>query len=168
MYDIMVKAVQKRLLRYFEEVFLEKDRFELFNQMTVGALKSIQRIKGKHMEKYGLASTHTICLRMLYDNPDGLTKKEISDSCDIDKSQISRIVTELINKGYANSDNTGRTYNHRFFLTDMGRKITEEINSIVLEVNKFVSGAISDEDIDKFYNVFEAINEGLRNAEKIF
>ena len=147
---------------------MEKDRFELFNQKIVSAQKSIQRIKGKHMEKYGLASTHTICLRLLYDNPCGLTKKEISDNCDMDKSQISRIVSELTGKGYAISDNTGKTYNHRFFLTDEGRRITEEINFIVLKVNSFVSDSISEEDIEKFYSVFETINQGLRSAEDKF
>ena len=120
------------------------------------------------MEKYGLASTHTICLRLLYDNSCGLTKKEISDNCDMDKSQISRIVSDLINKGYVSSDTSGKTYNHRFFLSEEGKRITEEINSIVLQVNSFVSGSISDDDIEKFYSVFETINQGLRCAEEIF
>ena len=123
---------------------MEKDRFELFNQKIVSAQKSIQRIKGKHMEKYGLASTHTICLRLLYDNPCGLTKKEISDNCDMDKSQISRIVSELTGKGYAISDNTGKTYNHRFFLTDEGRRIKTTIGDLKLLIQAYQLGIIKE------------------------
>ena len=147
---------------------MDKDRFEQFNQMLTSAAKSLQRIKLKHMEKYGLSSTHTICLRMLFDNPDGLTKKEISDSCDMDKAQITRIIKDLLDREYVIADQAEKTYNHKFFLTETGKRITNEINSIVLKVNDYVSGSISKHDIDRFYDTFDTINKNLRNAEKIF
>ena len=147
---------------------MDKDRFEQFNQMLTGAVKSLQRLKLKHMEKYGLTSTHTLCLRLLFENPDGLTKKEISDNCDIDKAQITRIFKDLVNNEYVRADEAERTYNHKFFLTEKGKKITDEINSLVLAVNNYVSGSIPEADIDRFYDIFDTINKNLRNAEKIF
>ncbi len=147
---------------------MQGDRFELFNQMIMSASKTIQRIKVKHMEKYGLASTHTICLRLLYEHPEGLTKKEISDDCDMDKAQVTRIVNELIKNNYVRDDCSERAYNRKFFLTEEGHKITDEINSIVLKVNRFVSGEISGEEISQFYKTFETINHKLREAEEIF
>lgn len=145
-----------------------KDRYERFNQMIVGATKSIHRIKQKKMVKYGLASTHTICLRLLYDVTSGLTKKEIADASDIDKAQITRIVKDLCDKGYVVADDTKRAYNRKFYLTESGKKIAEEINAIVLAVNEYVSGNIPDSELEKFYGVFETITENLRKAEEIF
>ena len=147
---------------------MDKDRFEQFNQMLASAAKSLQRIKQKHMEKYGLTSTHTICLRLLFENPDGLTKKEISDNCDVDKAQITRIIKDLLSKGYVIEDEADKAYNHKFFLTEEGMRITDEINSLVLKVNDYVSGSIPKTDIDSFYDTFDTINKNLHNAEKIF
>ena len=147
---------------------MEIDRFERFNQHYLGALKSIQSLKVKHMEKYGLTGTHTMCLRHLCENGNGLTKGEIASLCDIDKAQITRIVNELIKKEYVTSDTSQRAYNRRFFLTDMGRKITDEINEKIIEINTFVSGDISDEDIEHFYKIFGRINKNLKIAETKF
>ena len=149
-------------------IFLERDRYERFSQMLVGASKSIYRIKHKRMLKYGLMSTHTTCLRLLYENPSGLTKKEISDNCDMDKAQITRIVKDLLDKGYVKAEGTEKAYNRKFFLSESGHEITEEINAIVLEVNEYVSGEIPQADLEEFYRVFETINNNLRNAEEIF
>ena len=147
---------------------MHKDRYERFSQMIVGATKSIYRIKHKRMLKYGLMSTHTTCLRLLYENPLGLTKKEIADNCDMDKAQITRIVKDLVDKAYVRSDATEKAYNRKFFLSESGREITEEINEIVLAVNEYVSGEISAHELEHFYKIFETINENLRKAEEIF
>ena len=148
--------------------FLEKDRYERFSQMIMGATKSIYRIKHKRMVKYDLTSTHTACLRLLYDNPSGLTKKEIADNCDMDKAQITRIVKDLVEKEYVKADGTEKAYNRKFFLSQMGREITEDINEIVLAVNEYVSGDIPISELEQFYKTFETINTNLRKAEDIF
>ena len=147
---------------------MEKDRYERFSQMIVGAAKSIYRIKHKRMLKYGLMSTHTTCLRLLHENPSGLTKKEISDNCDTDKAQITRIIKDLLDKGYVKAEGTEKAYNRKFFLSESGHEITEDINKIVLEVNEYVSGNIAQNDLEEFYRVFETINNNLRKAEDIF
>ncbi len=147
---------------------LEIDRFERFSHNVIGAIKSLQALKVKHMEKYGLSGTHTICLRLLCDNEEGLTKGEISSRCEIDKAQITRIVNELLSKGYVHADNSQRAYNRKFFLTEKGRRMTDEINAKVKQINTYVSEDISDEDIERFYDVFERINEKLRMAETKF
>ena len=142
--------------------------FERFAQMLSTASKSILRLKSKCMSKYGLSSTHTLCLRSLYENPEGLTKKEISDICTIDKAQTTRIMSELAAKDYVKSDAPGRTYNCKFYLTQNGTKITEEINETVEAVVKYVNSEIPKEDIEHFYSVFEAINQKLKSSEEYF
>ena len=144
------------------------DSFERFAQMLSNATKSLYRLKSRCMSKYGLSSTHTACLRKLYENANGLTKSEIADSCEIDKAQITRIMGELIAKNYVVDDASKKTYNRKFFLTDEGRKITEEINGTVDNVVRFVNDGILKEDVEHFYTVFGAINKKLKDSEEYF
>ena len=143
------------------------DNFEHFAQMLSTASKSIFRLKSKCMSKYGLSSTHTLCLRSLYENSEGLTKSEIADNCQIDKAQITRIMGELVEKDYVSSDSR-KTYNCKFFLTESGMQITEEINETVDAIVKYVNSEIPKEDIEHFYSVFEAINKKLKSSEEYF
>ena len=144
------------------------DNFERFAQMLSTASKSIFRIKSKCMSKYGLSSTHTLCLRSLYEHSQGMTKREIADFCSIDKAQITRIMGELVEKDYVKSDAPSKTYNCKFYLTDSGVEITEEINEMVDQVVKYVNSDIPKEDIEHFYSVFEAINSKLKSSEEFF
>ena len=147
---------------------MKGENFERFGQKLSEASKSLHRLKTKYMSKYGLTSTHTSCLRQLYINRDGLTKSEIADNCEIDKAQITRIVSELIAKGYASSDDSSKAYNRKFFLTERGIEITEEINGIVIRIVDFVSGDIPNDDIERFYAIFERINNKLKDSEEYF
>ena len=142
------------------------DSFERFGQMLSNASKSLYRLKSRYMSKYGLSSTHTVCLRKLYENPQGLTKSEIADICEIDKAQITRIIGELKDKDYVGSDSSKKMYNRKFVLTDFGKNITEEINDAVAEIVEYVDLDISKEDIEHFYSVFEKINKRLRDSEE--
>ena len=142
------------------------DSFERFGQMLSNASKSLYRLKSRYMSKYGLSSTHTVCLRKLYDNPQGLTKSEIADTCEIDKAQITRIIGELIDKRYVGSDATKKTYNRKFILTELGKNITEEINDAVSSIVEYVDLDIPKEDIEHFYLIFEKINKRLRDSEE--
>ena len=144
------------------------ENFERFAQMLSSASKSIFRLKSKCMSKYGLSSTHTLCLRALYENTEGLTKSEISEICEIDKAQTTRIMSELVDNKYVVSDTTGKAYNRKFALTELGVKITEEINETVAEIVKYVDEGIPKEDIEHFYSVFEAINKKLKSSEEFF
>ena len=144
------------------------DSFERFGQMLSNASKSLYRLKSRYMSKYGLSSTHTVCLRKLYENPQGLTKSEIADTCEIDKAQITRIIGELIDKNYVESDSSKKTYNRKFVLTEIGKNITNEINDAVASIVEFVDLDIPREDIEHFYAVFEKINKKLRDSEENF
>lgn len=144
------------------------DSFERFAQMLSNATKSLYRLKSRYMSNYGLSSTHTVCLRKLYESRDGLTKSEISDTCGIDKAQTTRIMGELIAKNYVEDDSSKKTYNRKFFLTEAGRKMTEEINQTVEGVVEYVNLDIPREEIEQFYTVFEAINKRLKDSEEFF
>ena len=145
---------------------MEKDRFDRFYHLISASLKSIQKLRSAAMLRYGLTGAHTMCLRHLYSNPEGLTRTKLVRLCDIDKAQVSRIINELCAKGYAiETENENINYRKRLKLTPMGKATTEEINRLVLDLNGFVSADIPEEDLEVFYKTFDVIYEKLKESE---
>ena len=148
-------------------ILLNKDRYEAFNNLVSSALKSMQKIKNKGMLPYGLASTHTICMRRLFESPNGITRAQLAKFCMIDKAQISRIVSELEEKGYVTEADANHNYRSKLILTENGIKTATEINEIVLRINTFVSGDIPEENIVMFYDTLQKICDNLKKAEEL-
>ena len=144
---------------------MEQDRLDEFSALMSNASKSITKLKNRYMSGYGLSSTHTMCIRKLYSAPNGLTRTQIAKKCELDKSQISRIITELSEKGYVLEGPECTNYKKRVMLTDEGKRIAADIKSIALDINRYVSGNISDEDIKTFYRVFGVICKNLKSSE---
>ena len=147
---------------------MEESRFELFDGLIASAGKTLQRIKTDKMEKYGLGSTHTTCLCKLGKAGDaGITQKELTEQEGIDRAQVSRILRDLEQEGlvYATGNSA---YKKRYCLTEKGKTITDEINDIILEINRYVSREISAEDIAVFYRVMQVIDGNLKKAEAKF
>ena len=147
---------------------MDQDRFDKFYYHSSCALKSIQKLKNKAMLPFGLASAHTMCLRHLYNAPEGLTRTRLTLLCDIDKAQVSRIINELCSRGYVvETEDESINYKKRLKLTPMGKSIAEEINKIVIKVFSYVSSDFSEEEISNFYRVYDVICDKLREAEDI-
>ena len=139
--------------------------FETFSSMIGGATKSIEKIKNRKMSEYGLTGTHTICMRRLYDSFEGLTRTELAGYCAVDRAQITRVIGELLVKGYVREVGNGSRYRKRCALTERGREVTAEINDLVKRIHSHVSGEIPKEQLAIFYETLERICENLRSAE---
>ena len=147
-------------------VIMEEDRFDRFYSTLCCALKSIQKLKTKYMQSFGLSSAHTMCLRHLHAAPEGLTRTKLAKLCDIDKAQVSRIVNELCSKGYITEpDSENINYRKRLKLTPLGKDTAEEINSTVGKILNFVSGDIPSEQLENFYSTLDLICDKLKQAE---
>ena len=147
---------------------MNQDRFDVFNHMIASSAKSIQRLKVIGMLPHGLTGAHTLCLRHLYNHPEGLTRTKIVRLCDIDKAQVSRVINELCSKGYViETENENINYRKRLNLTPMGKDTTAQINKLILCLNSFVSDDIPEEDIAVFYKTFEIICNRLKEAEAL-
>lgn len=118
------------------------------------------------MLPFGLTGAHTMCLRHLYNNAEGLTRTRIVRLCDIDKAQVSRVINELCAKGYViETENENINYRKRLKLTPMGKDITERMNQLIIDINTYVSGDIDKDELDTFYRVFEKLCERLKESE---
>lgn len=145
---------------------LQQDRFDQFTHLTSSAVKSIQKLKIKGMLPFGLTAAHTVCLRHLYNYPDGITRTKLVRLCDIDKAQISRTINDLCSKGYVvETESENANYRKRLKLTPMGKDTTELINKKILTVNEFVSNDIPEDELKIFYETLDKICERLKLAD---
>ena len=142
--------------------------FEHFSALLGSTMKSLDRLKSKGMDDYGLSGTHTLCMRLLYDRPDGLTRIQLSNALSVDRAQVTRIVLEMISEGLLEEEQSGRSgYRKKCKLTEKGRDVTASINKKVEKINNFVSGDISKDELDSFYATFEHICKRLKKAEDL-
>ena len=77
---------------------MTKRGFDRFSSLINNISKGLLKLKLSVMRDYGLGSAHTACLRLLYNNVDGLTQNEISKKSEVDKAQTSRVLSELLEK----------------------------------------------------------------------
>lgn len=146
---------------------MELKYFEMFLHMNATSMKSIQRIKALKMKKYGLSSAHTNCLwHLLFAGDRGLTQSELVQQEMLDPSQISRVIRELVGRGYAFVDGEEGKYRRKYILTEAGRQIAREICDTIEEVYKYVCREIPTSEIDVFHSTFQRICRELKNAEK--
>ena len=147
---------------------MNSSRFMQFSALLNSAQGSINRMKRQNMEAFDLGPAHTMCLNLLYQHPDGITKARLAELCEVDKAQISRVISELQKKELVAIPDLEKRYKHKVSLTDKGLGVARQISSIILSINEYVSDSIPQEQIDVFYKTFNIICENLKKAEKNF
>jgi len=139
-----------------------EQRFFTFCFAIENISKNIQRYKNKRVASLNLRSTHVICLCQLYKAPQGMTVTELADQCHVNKSLISRVVTEIKNAGLiANADGEKGNYRKRLFLNDEGKKTAELFLHWVEEAVILTNGKTTSEELAVFYKVLASIDQNL-------
>ena len=115
------------------------------------AAKSVSKLKAAQMDAFSLSGAHTNCLCRLHE-AGSLTQGELTRLEQMDRSQVSRVLRDLAQKGYVASD-TQAGYKRRYTLTPAGE-----------QTNRFVSDAIPDADIEVFYKTLTTITQNLQLA----
>ena len=139
--------------------------FEAFNGLIGIAMKCLERLKAKGMSEYGLSGTHTLCMRQLFEAPGGMPRTLLAQRCGVDRAQITRVIGELIAKGFVLELENGSNYRKKCVLTEKGREAAMEVNALVNKIQQFVSGNIPPERLDIFYETLTEICENLKKAE---
>jgi len=145
---------------------VDTSRFEQFSSLMTGAAKSIAKLKAAQMEAFSLSGAHTNCLCRLYE-AGSLTQGELTRAVQMDRSQVSRVLRDLAQKGYVSAD-AQAGYKRRYALTPSGRETAARVEAIILDINRFVSGSISDADIEIFYKTLTTITRNLQSAVETY
>lgn len=145
------------------------NRFETFmtkmNQMN----RSIQLIKNREMEKYGLKGTHVMCLYQLKQHPEGLTAKDLATLCGEDKAAISRTLCKLESKDMVFfTDVEGKKrYRTTLTLTNQGMQVCNQISEKIEELLHLQGDEISEQEREIFYKVFTSVADRLQEISNL-
>jgi DNA-binding MarR family transcriptional regulator len=144
---------------------MNSERFGKFVLLIDGIHKSIQKIKLNNSHSLGLKGVHTLWMYELLRHPDGMTASELAATSMIDRSLVSRELSELSAQNYikVEKDLDKRSYNTKISLTESGRRVALEVESIALEVQKEASYGISREELESFYTTLEKLNKNISN-----
>ncbi len=151
------------------------DRFAHFTAAISSIHNSLMKIQRTEMEKYGLKGPHAECLLMLAKHPQGITAARLCALCEKDKAAISRTLAELEAAGMLNrQDPRGKNYRTQLTLTEKGREVAENVNTLVHRAVSLVSQDYDVQTREIFIHVLGLIagnlqklcREGLETEEK--
>ena len=141
---------------------MQEKRFEIFDVSVSLICKSIQKIKSEIMQSYGLKSSHVLFMVQLGECEEGLTASELSQAGHMDKAQISRVVSELTDKGFITKcDGNGQKYKNKLTLTEAGKCIVRDLDRLIDRALDYVSGSIPKADLEVFYRTLFTISDNL-------
>ncbi len=139
------------------------ERFERFSLAISEMSKYWHRIAGEEMEKYGLKGTHSVYLLSLYKSENGLTAGALCETCGKDKSDVSRMMMIMRERGLVVKATEGdRLYRARYFLTEKGKTAAKEVCLRAARAVEIAGGEVSPEKREIFYEAMETIVKNLR------
>ncbi len=142
-------------------------RFERFSVAVAEISRHWHKLAGDEMVKHGLKSSHSLYLMTLARYDKGLTAPQICELCGKDKSDVSRMMRILEDKGIITKDGGFQNrYGGLFRLTDEGRRIAGHIRSRVTVAVDMAGSGLTDEQREIFYMALEAIAAKLRELSK--
>lgn len=138
-------------------------RFQQFSYVISEINRHIQKIERDEMIKYGCKGAFAQYLVALLSHPEGLTAARLCELCDKDKAAVSRIVTEMQEKGLVTRDiENARAYNALIRLTDEGRKAAEHVCLKARAAVKAVGSVMNDEERRVLYSLLDVIAAELQ------
>lgn len=141
-------------------------RFETFVGLIFQLQKDIQKMKQIEMQEFGLKSPHVMCLHYLSKYETGLTATQLCKLASVDKAAISRILADLLEKGYISypEKKEGKKYNANAVLTNSGMELAAQVNQIISEMVATLGEGISEEERICMYRSLEKISENLSHT----
>ncbi len=140
------------------------ERFVDFTMAILQLNKSVQKIKAYEIEKFGLKPVHVMCSYYLYNNPQGLTAKELGEMSLEDKAAISRALKTMQDSGYIKYDSNGR--NAKVYLTDEGKELAAHVSKRADKAVEAGSVDFTESEREFFYKSLGAIVSNLKKYYK--
>ena len=142
-------------------------RYEQFSFIVSVINRHIQKIERDEMIKYGYKGAFAQYLMAMRHHPDGVTSAQLSEMCDKDKAAVSRVVTEMIEKGLVVRKCANETlYRAKLTLTQEGCKIADFVAKRATAAVAAVGNELSDEERKMFYSTLDFIASKLQMISK--
>lgn len=143
------------------------DRFEQFTAAISTIYRFVQKIERDEMEKFGLKGASAQYLLAMARYPEGITAAALCDVCDRDKAAVSRILSEMENKGLIARANSGDSqYRAPLVLTAAGREAADYVNRKASRAAELVGQGLTAEDRRIFYSALERITANIEHLSQ--
>ena len=143
------------------------DRFERFSLAISEISRYWHKITGDEMEKYGLRGAYAHYLVTIARYPDGITSSKLSEICDKDKAAISRIVSEMEDKGLVvRRTDRENLYRAKLVLTEEGRQAADYVCERAEKAVSAAGQGLDDDDRKIFYGALAIIEANLRRISR--
>ena len=143
------------------------DRFEQFSYSISNIYKHIMKIERDEMEKYGLRGSYVQYLIAMTRFPEGITSSKLSEICDKDKAAISRIVSEMENRGLVTREtDKNNLYRAKLVLTPEGRRAAQIVRAKAKLAVEQATVGLRDEDRAVMYACLETIGANLKKISE--
>lgn len=134
-----------------------EDHFFVFAVSVARLNKLVQKLKTRGMALLDMKAAHTMCMYHLMDAREGLTFSELVQGCDLDQALVSRVLSQLTEKGMVRKDGLPGKYNARYCLTEQGTAVARQIAVWVSRVQERANVGIDPEDLKVFYRVLRRL-----------
>lgn len=139
-------------------------RFERFSLAIFEISRHWHKISADEMEKYGLKSPHSVYLITLYSHPEGITAARLCELSGKDKSDVSRMMSIMEEKGLVSREQVGSSnYRSLLRLTEKGREAAEYVAKRASKAVDLAGGFLDDESRAMFYDTLERIASNLQS-----
>lgn len=137
-----------------------EQRFETFTALVTCISRDIRKIKSEEMAEFHLKGPHVSCLYYLY-KQGPLTATELSELCEEDKANMSRILVYLEKDGYI-VPREYRRYRAPIHLTEEGAAVGAHIAERIDRVLLAAGAGISEEHRRILYDSLTQIHQNLQ------
>ncbi len=143
------------------------ERFERFSFAISEISRYWHKLCADEMKKHGLKGTHSVYLLTLLKYPEGLTAPRLCELCSKDKSDVSRMMSILEEKGFVKKESIYQNlYKGTFNLTQKGTDAANHVRSRAALAVELAGKDMSDEERSVFYSAFESIAVNLKALSK--
>ncbi len=139
------------------------ERFERFSLAIFEISRYWHKLAAEEMAAYGLKGPHAIYLIALYRHGGAVTGPELCELCGKDKSDVSRAIAVLREKGFVTKEEVNRSlYRGLLKLTDRGEAAAGKIGRRAALAVELAGKDLSVEERDCFYKALGSITGHLR------
>lgn len=142
-------------------------RFERFSLAIFEISRYWHKLASEELAAYGLKGAHAIYLTTMYRYEDGVTGPELCELCGRDKSDVSRTIAILQEKGLVIKNEVNQSlYRGLLKLTQQGRAVAEQIGKRVSLAVELAGKDLGAEERSCFYHALDSITANLREISR--
>lgn len=134
------------------------DRFERFSLAISEISHCWRKLAAEELTKYGLKGPHATYLTAMYKYPEGITVPQLCEVCRKDKSDASRLISILEEKGLVTKQVVGGSlYRGKLRLTEEGKLAAEHVCGRASRAVEVAGKDLTEEERETFYKSLDSI-----------